>query len=140
MRGAWILVFLLASCGVRDTDTYSSGKGNPENFDGRPLMPPMDPVETRLLTNDEIALIEGAVKRSLRDPASAVFKHPEYFQGENVYCVRVNARNGYGGYTGFQQISLLVRSSGGRIISAASFDGGHGQRVVDLYCEEKGYP
>ena len=45
---------------------------------------------------------EKAVKKQLRDPASAQFTSVDLYSGgpAQVYCGYVNAKNGFGGYTG----------------------------------------
>ena len=43
--------------------------------------------------------MERSVKNILRDPDSAVFRHVA------LHCGYVNAKNGFGGYTGFTRFS-----------------------------------
>lgn len=67
-------------------------------------------------------LIEEAVRRTLRDPESARFRWSDdpkffrltYWQGWNEVVAwaagfEVNAKNGYGGYTGFETMFAFVR-------------------------------
>ena len=54
---------------------------------------------------------EDVVRRSLKDPDSAKFKH--YFaykteKGTIQECGAVNSKNSYGGYSGFEDYSAIV--------------------------------
>jgi hypothetical protein len=71
---------------------------------------------------DAIEFAHRAIKERLRDPDSAIFDdqqswmdhrvvivHRQY--GQPIFvCGRVNAKNGYGGYTGDQQYVVSVKS------------------------------
>lgn len=48
--------------------------------------------------------VRDAVRAELRDPESAKIesKFGQIFPSDDLYCGEVNSRNGYGGYTGFQ--------------------------------------
>jgi hypothetical protein len=58
---------------------------------------------------------EQQVRSSLKDPASAQFRNTydfAYFGGRMV-CGEVNAKNGFGGYTGFLPYSIVRKPHGG---------------------------
>lgn len=44
--------------------------------------------------------VEEEVRRTLRDPESAVFSGVQFYMESNVACGSVNAKNGFGGYAG----------------------------------------
>lgn len=48
---------------------------------------------------------KAAVKEKLKDPSSATFRKVYFFRGKDnlpVTCGQVNAKNGFGGFTGFK--------------------------------------
>lgn len=49
--------------------------------------------------------VEQSVRKSLREPDSARFEQITINPAEKTACGRVNARNGFGGFTGFQWFS-----------------------------------
>lgn len=63
------------------------------------------------LDDKEKQIISQAVRETLRDPLSALFKWPPYNSVDELhpagglrmgyYCGLVNAKNGFGGYTGY---------------------------------------
>ncbi len=79
--------------------------------------------ETRLLSDAEKRLIADEFGSSLKDPNSAQYRwanlviDPSVKGSEFGYCFQVNAKNSYGGYTGFRTIAGMVKRSGGKIIS-----------------------
>jgi hypothetical protein len=59
-------------------------------------------IPTRPLTNPEKILLEDTVKSKLKDADSAKFKWlPFISMPLPVYCGLVNAKNSFGGYTGY---------------------------------------
>lgn len=48
---------------------------------------------------------QEAIQRRLKDPDSAEFRNVEFYSGGSVpvACGEVNAKNGFGGYTGFER-------------------------------------
>ncbi|MDN8035513.1 hypothetical protein [Burkholderia vietnamiensis] len=56
-----------------------------------------------------IAEVEAVVVASLKDPESAQFR--DVFVGVTYACGQVNARNGFGGYTGFNDFYVSGVSS-----------------------------
>lgn len=83
--------------------------------------------------------IDAGVKRSLKDPDSAIFGEtaaglaPE---GYHVICGWVNARNGFGGYTGQQMYYGLLQSGRFDVIDFAS-DSASGY-AVNTQCRSAG--
>ncbi len=57
--------------------------------------------EPREFTPEEIKIVEGAVRDSLNDPDSGRFRWPKN-RDVTPICAQVNAKNLYGGYTGFK--------------------------------------
>lgn len=51
--------------------------------------------------------VERAVKDTLNDPASAVFKQVAFFKKTGAGCGYVNAKNKMGGYVGFASFILF---------------------------------
>lgn len=65
---------------------------------------------------------ENAVRKTLRDPESATFQIISSSAAENIACGQVNAKNGFGGYTGLQYFVVengTVHHSGDANFSAA---------------------
>ncbi|MEM7072511.1 MAG: hypothetical protein AAF418_02985 [Pseudomonadota bacterium] len=63
------------------------------------------PTEFKTIEGTEREKIEEHIRYSLRDPDSAKFGHIFSFiteDGSTRICAYVNARNAYGGYTGYQ--------------------------------------
>lgn len=59
-------------------------------------------------TGKEIAwnqLGEDAIRAKLKDPASAEFRNVKFYDGSGkpITCGEVNAKNGFGGYGGFER-------------------------------------
>lgn len=55
------------------------------------------------MTETQVATVQSTVKRALKDPASAIFgdmKAAQLNDGRMQVCGLVNAKNGFGGYTG----------------------------------------
>jgi hypothetical protein len=72
------------------------------------------------------------IKEQLKDPESATFRNVHFYSGGGVpvVCGEVNARNAFGGYTGFERFV-----SAGSVISAteSQVDGGL-DKVWDKFC------
>lgn len=80
--------------------------------------------------NPDAALIaeaSSAVMAKLRDPGSAQFRNVRAVTtilGSKKVCGEVNAKNGYGGYTGFSRFVFL---------GLVAFEPKDGQSGLDLY-------
>lgn len=64
----------------------------------------------------EIDTAKDAVAERLRDPSSAQFRNVKAGQannGLNTVCGEVNAKNGYGGYAGYQR---FITNSDGKFV------------------------
>lgn len=94
------------------------------------------PADARGLSNQERQAITTAVAEKLREPASAQFKWNDFPEGKLVYCGFVNAKNGFGGYTGFEPFAVLLGADvdGQTIVTMVQFD-------VDAYstCMREGF-
>ena len=84
--------------------------------------------QTRPISNGERSLITGYYARLLKDAGSAQYRMQpipltdNQKGGQFVYCFEVNAKNSYGGYTGFKTVIGKVARSEGKIMSF-SYDG-----------------
>lgn len=104
----------------------------------------------RELSTEEKQVIASAVKRVLRDPASASFKWGE-IKGEEridssnasaVYCGYVNSRNAYGGFVGDKPFSSFTIWVDEKIVSAVLLEiGGTKIQTNAIYdvCGQNGY-
>lgn len=75
------------------------------------------PVSTKpaKVSGQDQAMIISGLKDGLRDPESAQFRDWQGYQlsnGQRVVCVQLNARNGFGGYVGYQQHYIRLGSAG----------------------------
>ena len=71
--------------------------------------------------------IEEAVRNDLKDPESARFKHAVAFKDKDggvAACGIVNAKNSYGGYTGFTPYRAFIAESKGKYTGAGAIFGG----------------
>lgn len=112
------------------------------------------PAAARDLTEDEKAKIEKVLRHGARDADSVKFRwmplgvlqdtDPGFAGG--IYCGMVNAKNGYGGYTGFEPYAVMLgfdqRDAGGDVLIyvevIATSNGGLEQAIVET-CLESGY-
>ena len=105
----------------------------------------------RDLTDAEKQVIADTVREELRDPASAMFKWgPSSEKAERIgsptetipYCAMVNARNGFGGFSGDMPFHVVTVLDKGEItqsfiigLGSAEFKGA----ITYEMCEEIGY-
>jgi hypothetical protein len=92
------------------------------------------------LTPTQVAALEGKVKEKLKDPYSAVFG--KRVAGRNelgsvVVCGQVNAKNGFGGYTGMSPYMAAISSAGAISVEVVSSDAFSIRYVADL-CSKQG--
>lgn len=68
-----------------------------------------------------IILAHKAVEQKLRDPSSAEYRNEKLgsYQGVSVICGEVNAKNGFGGMTGFER---YVSNGGDATVLASQMD------------------
>jgi hypothetical protein len=93
----------LAGCSASNIVT-ATGAPAPELIAAAPRRP---------LTDQESRFVQDAIKSSLKDPTSAQFEMApivalKHGNGGFVYCGKVNSRNSYGAYTGFNWFSTTV--------------------------------
>ena len=71
--------------------------------------PDHGPIRIELTKELRIA-IENGVRRDLKDPDSAKFSEINVYKGESglFSCGSVNARNSYGGYTGYTPFFIYI--------------------------------
>lgn len=55
--------------------------------------------------------VEEVVQNHLKDPASAIFKDYVVSDGNQYACISWNAKNGFGGYTGWE-VAFLKKVDG----------------------------
>ncbi|MCL4678886.1 MAG: hypothetical protein KJ017_09900 [Alphaproteobacteria bacterium] len=95
------------------------GQYNTYAYVTEPKPPAPVKTESRELTEKEKSAITVEVKNNLKDPDSAKFKWEKFiYSGDPTfgsYCGHVNAKNGFGGYTGDQMFSVLLLSKNGVI-------------------------
>jgi hypothetical protein len=130
MRGlVFVLAFVLASCATRPSDEQMRNADYgppPANFD---------------------QLVRDYLATYLRDPMSAQIQHVggpgRYWNGFGgsfygyAVCYRINARNGFGGYTGNRLYAFLIRD--GRIQREFHDDGEQfsiGRAVAEGACAD----
>ena len=79
--------------------------------------------QTRPLTSAEKATISAKYGAGLKAPLSAQYKWHQVPLADSVkggqvgYCFEVNAKNSYGGYTGYKLIMGTLRRSNGRVVA-----------------------
>lgn len=101
----------------------------------------------RPLTAQEKAAVEKAVKEKLKDPDSAKFKWPDLVNEKGGYCGLVNARNSYGGYSGFTPFMAFIlfpkkegEHTGAMVLQMASDNPDDSMTgAVIKVCQDQGY-
>ncbi|MBE8597926.1 hypothetical protein [Xenorhabdus sp. BG5] len=99
------------------------------------------------LTQEEVQAIEMEVKNKLKDPDSAKFKHNNLIvkdgKSGNLYCGLVNAKNSYGGYTGYFpfKVYLFLNKYGKKaaLIIGDIDSKSTSEEVTIKMCNEHGY-
>ena len=83
------------------------------------------------LTPPQQTLIEDAVRLELRDPDSAKFRHGK-LNNKGEFCGFVNAKNGFGGYTGFTPfIGMIIHGTDIVLVTAIN-------EAAGIQCVERG--
>lgn len=98
------------------------------------------------LSEQNKQIIARAVKDQLKDPDSAKFKWPAPLKF-GLYCGWVNAKNSYGGYTGFQPYMVIGgvgtgSKSDGKFLIVGDVTIGSGDddlMIVYKMCSEHGF-
>lgn len=84
-----------------------------------------------------IAISQDGIRKKLKDPASAKFEDVFFSKsgGSPVACGRVNSKNGFGGYTGFQRFVAA-----GEVVGFLEEEAGPGEfaSLWDRMCSRKG--
>jgi hypothetical protein len=75
---------------------------------------PSPPINLSSPSAEDRATLEQLIAASLKDPDSARFSGKIVIVNGKAACVEVNAKNSFGGYTGFQQ-AMLVKFSGSSV-------------------------
>jgi hypothetical protein len=71
------------------------------------LVPFHAQAESKMLSGTRLAAVKARVAADLLDPGSANFKNVAHFPATGATCGMVNAKNTYGGYTGFKPFYFL---------------------------------
>lgn len=96
-----------------------------------------------LYPHDYETIIKTYMSRVLKDPDSGRFEFLnapktawnklDGLQYGYAVCANINAKNSYGGYTGFQMSYFLIRN--GRVIIARHSSGRYGDAMVSGLCQ-----
>lgn len=73
--------------------------------DGNSSAASSEPSETEMMSRYQV-MAKDKLEESLRDPGSAKYEDVAAYRvssGGFVFCGRINAKNGFGGYTGFER-------------------------------------
>lgn len=85
--------------------------------------------------------IEAEVKRQLSDPASVQIEWYAISPMLDRYCLRVNARNSFGGYVGFQPLMVLFKDNTKSAIALADLPTSPNDAAAEeANCIHAGYP
>lgn len=80
--------------------------------------PPLPPAQVSVPSAEEQLILKQATIASLKDPDSARFNGQMVIVDNKSACVEVNAKNTFGGYTGYQQAMLMkIDGIGWQVIS-----------------------
>lgn len=89
--------------------------------------------------------VRTALRENLRDPASAQFRWLPRVDGEILYCGFVNAKNAFGGYTGFVPYLAILPGEDAQSGHVTIFEIGSGDadgfsnRFILTQCAEVGF-
>jgi hypothetical protein len=90
----------------------TTGMGNPAPAPAA-VGAPMDSTPLPFAKGQD-QVLKAAIAHQLRDPASTQFENVRLYasQGHRFVCGRLNSKNGYGGYSGFQPFYLAIGDDG----------------------------
>jgi hypothetical protein len=80
----------------------------------------------------ELAAIKKAALKSLKDPDSAKFNNEVTIINYKYACIGVNAKNAFGGYVGFHQITLFKHETIGWS-AIGTFETNHDQCIDNMH-------
>lgn len=91
----------------------------------------------------EIQLIREALRSTLKDPDSARLQKASVVTSgseKGTFCAEVNAKNSYGGYTGYRAFTGLISplKSGELVATVVQMDG-EGELEIAGYCSRHGF-
>ncbi|WP_022697892.1 hypothetical protein [Euryhalocaulis caribicus] len=96
----------------------------------------------RMPSPTEREKISSAIKDRLKDPESARFKWTSLRvprDGLGTYCFLTNAKNSFGGYTGFEAHSITTVAREGEIVAAIMIGSQDRQDYTVRLCAREGY-
>lgn len=88
-----------------------------------------------VITVAEKTAIQSQMADALRDPGSATYRWPRARDG--IYCFWVNAKNGFGGYTGFKPAAVLMTREPGKPVTAILLPSD--EEAIAKTCRDNGY-
>lgn len=84
-----------------------------QSYPEAPPAPPVNPQQA-------LANAKRAITFTLKDPESVRWRRAKVAPNGNV-CIEVNAKNSFGGYTGFEPVTYNART--GDVLGAANYAG-----------------
>ena len=93
-------------------------------------------IKQRGLSKNEKAVIMASVKSVLKDPDSAKFKWMKLHGSgsSEIYCGLVNAKNSYGGYTGYSIFSVTLGKGKAKYLSLNNEENGDVTDICKTAC------
>jgi hypothetical protein len=101
--------------------------------------------DLRPLSQPETKIIQSVVADNLLDPSSPMFKMYPLSKKGDKYCGEINAKNRFGGYTGYTVFAVFIdRDANGKVTGAShpSIDGKRDALIAMLMrsgCMTNGY-
>lgn len=94
----------------------------------------------RFVTRADRIAVRKAVTETLKDPESAHFRWTKRLGKDSTYCGWVNAKNSYGGYTGFMPFVAIVAtlSDGSSVATTLDLGGSDNVDFISNFCVSKG--
>ncbi|EDF8370622.1 hypothetical protein NU090_004140 [Salmonella enterica] len=91
------------------------------------------------LTIDQKSYIKSVLNKQLLDPESAKYQFPDYLEKNPTYCFKLNAKNPYGGYTGYRWVQIahdsIKQNSPDAVVDISVLP----KEVFEESCKEIGY-
>lgn len=136
MKKPIILFILLLSTNVfsQDCSKIEDSLERLRCYDGTNKISQEKETSVEKAPNDEVTIAREKIKQHLKDPFSAVFSAEKVIDGtgeKKVVCGKVNAKNSYGGFTGFRRYFVS-----GNFFRLDGFDNRISSDIWDLYCGE----
>lgn len=129
-------VCLVAGCGSEPEEAYTSPDVETNLSVSDNAEPTSTPQSDHSDTGKQAAwndLGKEAIKAKLRDPDSANFRNVTFYNGSGkpITCGEVNAKNGFGGYDGFER--FIAAGDVLTVLESEMVEGGMDE-VWDQFC------